>query len=299
MLDYVSDIINFEEYLKAKDIQGSSINVYSTIVKKFLKGSPNIESIEDYNKFIFEHGIKKRSSYVYDAIKIFIKFKFEKNPVGRNLIMGLIKSKIRDPSKVVHHISNSDRDGIISLMKNYKHRLIAKMQNTLGVRAGDVIRLRRGSVNYEEYNDKHIVMRIDFEGKGKKHLIKWVFDEQLQTEIDLFIKSNLLDDEYFFLERRQGDTLTRAIANNYYRYWQDLKQALTMYGIEFDGWATHDFRRSFARNIWNKTKDPVVLKEMLDHTQFDTTLRYLRGTGMQSKDVFFDIYQDKLNDDSK
>ena len=298
MNDFVADILNFEEYLKEKDLQGSTIRGYSSIVKKFLKDCNKIDSIEEYNKFIFEHGIKKRSNYVYDAIKAFIKFKFDKDPRKANLLMSLIKSKIRDPKKVIHHIPDSDRDEIISLMKLYKHRLMAKMQNTLGVRAGDVLRLKRGSVNYEAYDDKNIVMRIDFEGKGRKHLIKWVFDQDLQTQIDLFIKSNLLDDDYYFLERKPNESITTSLQNQYNLYLLDLKQALKLYGVEFKGWATHDFRRSFARNVWNKTKDPVVLKEMLDHTQFDTTLRYLRGTGMQSKDVYFDLNKDKLARDT-
>jgi site-specific recombinase XerD len=132
-------------------------------------------------------------------------------------------------------------------------------------------------------------MRIDFEGKGKKHFVKWIFDEKIQTQIDLFIKSNNLDTEYYFLEARKCNTPHMSYLLNYQMYWKDLKQSLKTLGIDYKEWATHDFRRSFAREVWNNTKDPVIMKEMLNHVQFDTTLRYLRGSGLQTKDVYYGL----------
>jgi integrase len=211
----------------------------------------------------------------------------------------LLKPKAVDPKKNAHYLDDETREGIIKLLLNYKHRVIARIQNSTGVRAGDVIRLKRGTISYEAYMDKAVVMRIDFEGKGGKHFVKWIFDEAIQTQIDLFIKSNILDTEYYFLERPNEvmDNFRKAYHSNYRKYWLDLKQALRVYGVEYKEWATHDFRRSFARTIWDNTKDPVVLKEMLNHAQFDTTLRYLRGSGLQSKDVYYELNEKKKEEE--
>lgn len=285
----IADLLDLEEYLKGKNLNPSSIYVYLSSIKKFLSGKPDITQVDSYNQFIFEHGIKKRSAYCYDALRLYIKWKFEKDPRAQSLLRNLLKPKLQDPKKNVRYLDDETREQVISLLLNYKHRIIAKIQNATGVRAGDVIRLKKGAISYEAYEERLPVMRIDFEGKGNKHFVKWVFDEKIQIQIDLFIKSNNLDVEYYFLETRKAKTPHMSYLLNYQAYWKDIKQALKTLGIEYKEWASHDFRRSFARDVWNSTKDPVVLKEMLNHEQFDTTLRYLRGSGLQSQEVYFGL----------
>lgn len=292
--DVITEVLDFEEWLQKRNLSDSSVYVYISAVKKFLVGSPDVSSIDAYNNFIFEHSIKKRSNYFYDALKLFIKFHFEKDSKTSGVLLrNLLKPKTQDPKKHIHYLDDDTREQIIGLLTNYKHRIIAKIQNSTGVRAGDILRLKRGSISYEVYDDATIVMRIDFEGKGKKHFIKWIFDKDIQTQIDLFIKANILDTEYYFVERRDGKKEYLDFTHNYKLYHEDLKQSLKTYGLEYQDWATHDFRRSFARNVWDKTKDPVLLKEMLNHEQFDTTLRYLRGSGLQVKDVYFQLDKEK------
>ena len=290
-VDVVADLIDFNEYLKAKNLNESSVYVYSSAVKKFLYTKPDVSKVDSYNDFIFEHAIKKRSTYVYDALKLYVKWKYEKDPRAQSITRNLLKPKLQDPKRNVRYLDEDTREMIISLLKNYKHRIIARVQNSAGVRAGDVIRLKRGTISYEVDEAHNIpVMRIDFEGKGKKHFVKWIYDEKIQTQIDLFIKSNVLDTEYYFLERgTRTCTIHMNYLLNYQAYWKDLKQALALTGVDYKEWASHDFRRAFARNVWNDTKDPVILKEMLNHQQFDTTLRYLRGSGLQTKDVYYDL----------
>lgn len=290
-IDIVADIIDYEEYLRSKNIADSTIYTYSGALKAFLYANPDITKIDSYNDYIFAHGIKKRRPYIHNVMRLYIKFKFEKDPRQTSLIRNLLKPKQEDPKRIVHHLDDDTREMVISLLKNYKHRLMARIQNSTGVRAGDIIRLKRGTISYEVDEVHDIpVMRIDFVGKGKKQFTKWIYDINTQTQIDLFIKSNLLDTEYYFLERgHRTCNLHMHQFINYKEYWKDLKQALNMAGVQYKDWASHDFRRSFARNVWNDTKDPVVLKEMLNHQQFDTTLRYLRGSGLQSKDVYYGL----------
>lgn len=291
------ELLDFEDWLNNKNLRAGSVYLYVSAVKKFLMTNPDIMKIDDYNEFIFKYGIKKRSNYVYDALRLYIKWKFSKENknIGISIYRNLIKSKVNDPKKPVRYLDEDTRFEVMGLIKDYKHRIMAKLQNATGVRAADILRLKRGTISYEAYQDKIIVMRIDFEGKGGKNFVKWVFDPDVQTQIDLYVKSNLLDTEYYFLEggdnAKDPRALELCIRANYNRYLKDLKQALDTYGIDYKTWATHDFRRAFAREVWEMTKDPIVLKEMLNHVQFDTTLRYLRGSGLQVKDVYYNLFQ--------
>lgn len=293
MYELVMELLDFEDWLNKRNLAAGTVYLYVIMVKAFLMKNPDIMKIDDYNEFVFQHGIKKRSAHSYDALKLYIKWKFEDNkPIGASLSRNLLKSKIQDPKRPVRYLDEDTRTQIINLIKDYKHRIMAKIQNSTGVRASDILRLKRGTISYEAYHDKVIVMRIDFEGKGGRRFVKWIFDQDIQTQIDLFIKGNLLDTEYYFLEgagTREGRELMLCMHNNYEQYLNDLKQALDTYGVDYKMWATHDFRRSFARQVWELTKDPVVLKEMLNHVRFETTLRYLRGSGLQVKDVYYEL----------
>jgi hypothetical protein len=205
-------------------------------------------------------------------------------------------SRNDDVKRMRKYLDDETKSQVIKLIKDYKHRIIARIQDVTGVRAGDVIRLKRGSISYEPYNDEVVVMRIDFVSKGGKHIVKWIFDESLQTQIDLFIKNNILDNEYYFLERERsnkGSSLITLYRTNYHNYWLDLKQAMDTLGIGYKDWASHDFRRQFARRVWNKTKDPVILKDVMDHSRFETTLRYLKNSGLQTKDVYYEMNNEK------
>jgi len=91
--DKIAELLDFEEHLKSKNLNPSSIYVYMSAIKKFLSTEPDITQIDSYNTFIFEHGIKKRSLYCYDALRLYIKWKFDKDPRGMQLLRNLLKPK--------------------------------------------------------------------------------------------------------------------------------------------------------------------------------------------------------------
>lgn len=286
----IVEIPIFEKWLEGRGISQSTIYQYSMAVKKFLLTEPQIDSIEDYNNFLFEFSIKKRSFCYYHALKSYIKFKMsgDRSKMS-NMLRAMITPKMQEPIKTTRYLDDVTKKQIIKLLKDSKHRVIAKIQNVTGVRIGDVLRLKRGSISYESYGGKEIVMRIDFIGKGNKRFVKWIFDEEVMNSVDLFIKSTLMDADYYFLERDRSfndSSLHVAMRTNYHRYWEDLKQALEVVGVRYKDWASHDFRRSLARDVWDETKDPMLLKEALNHARFETTARYLRTSGLQSQDLY-------------
>jgi integrase len=67
-------------------------------------------------------------------------------------------------------------------------------------------------------------------------------------------------------------------------------------GVDMRMFATHDFRRCFARRVWEKWKDVNILQSVLNHADPKTTLRYLQQSGLRNVD-YFKIIQ--VGDDDK
>jgi integrase len=74
---------------------------------------------------------------------------------------------------------------------------------------------------------------------------------------------------------------------SYLMYWWSIREAIEKSGvIDRRFFSTHDFRRCFARKVWEKYKDVDVLKRVLNHEDVSTTLKYLRQSGLQNIDIF-------------
>jgi hypothetical protein len=94
-----------------------------------------------------------------------------------------------------------------------------------------------------------------------------------------------LDYDYYFMDRKFSNSLLTAIKTNYHWYWADLKNALVKCGYKMEDWASHDFRRNSATDVWNMSKDPLTVSRYLRHKQFETTIRYLNNAGLQNRDM--------------
>ncbi len=298
--DVNNEIKEFKEYLRNSiNLSGSSIIVYSHAAKSFLKTNPNLLNIDNYNKFLIEHIIKKRSTYFSDAIKRFLDFlskKYKENKKQFNSIKrNLIKNKYFNPIVKTKYLNKESRFNIIKNIEDYRHKIIALIQLELGVRVGDVIRLKRGSIYYETYNE-YIVMCFDFRVKGNKKKVMYIFDKAIQEEIEYFLENNYFDEEFYFLkrpERKHKNDIDYLIKYNYKYYLLDLKNALKKTGFSTSEFSTHDFRRCRGREIWEKYKDIEILKKFFGHQKVDTTLRYLSTSGMNTADILKEIYKDE------
>jgi len=280
----------FNEHLRRKGLRESSINLYSDVVTLFLTKYDIVDDLNLYNDFLIEHAYKKRSYYFYHAIRAFIKWKIEDQSVKTTLLKNLVKPKNDDPEQDRVYLSHEQREKVIESLENEKHRLIAKLQEQTGARIGDVLRLKRGSISYENYEGK-LAMKIAFIGKRGRKSNKWIFDKKLQEDIMAFIKEHYLNDDYYFIDFSKAwnrSSEYTIIRTNYNWYWQDLKKALDKCHIDKDRWATHDFRRSISRDIWDDEKmgkDVQLLQNYLGHKNTSTTLRYLKHSGLSNRDV--------------
>lgn len=79
---------------------------------------------------------------------------------------------------------------------------------------------------------------------------------------------------------------------NFNKYFFDFKQAFTAAGLDAKLYATHFLRKKFARKLWDKYHDVQKLQTGLGHGDPSTSLRYLRDSGQDSKDIFKDMHDD-------
>ena len=282
----------FEEWLKEKkSISDSTIHCYKHSIERFLSENPNLENLEDYNNFLIKLTIKKRCPHYYSVLKGFIEFKITDSNLKKKLIDGLIHPTERnDIVRERKHLTENKIFDVINQLEEEKHRIIALIQSLTGVRVGDIMKLKRGGIVSEIYNNKEVT-RLNLIGKRKKRNVIYIHDFVAQTLIWDYVLTHHGHNDYYFLNlgkvmHRPGqmDNEDGLMRMNYLWFWADLKQALQTVGIDKNDFATHDFRRCFARRAWEKYKDIHVLQSLLNHSDPKVTLRYLDQSGLQNID---------------
>ena len=292
-----SDLPLFKEWLINKKIlQPSSIKTYIDSVSRFLATNPNVYDLEDYNNFIIKYAIKKRCGHYYSALKAFIEYKVTDANLKNRMIENLICPPERNNIiRERRHLNDKQILEVINYLKKYKHQIVALIQKLTGVRAGEILKLKRGSILTEEYQGREVT-RINILGKRNKRNIVYIHFKDDQKIIWDYITTYPTYGDYYFIELgsmkgRAGniDDANKLVLMNYHWFWEDLKQALQTAGIDKKDFATHDFRRCFARKLWEKDKDLYKLQNALNHKDPKTTLRYLDQSGLKNIDTFYEM----------
>jgi integrase len=218
------------------------------------------------------------------------------------LLKDLIRPKERkDIVRERKNLTDDQIIGVINYLNKPKHMVVAWIQKTTGIRAGDVFRIKRGDITYEEYHGEPVI-RINVIGKRKKRNVVYIHHPVVQEFIVDYITSEVVNDDYYFLElpkwKLSGsgpNTEDSLMKQNYWWYWTDLKQALDLAGIDKKDWASHGFRYSAARVVWDLYKDIHILQNFLGHEDPKTTMRYLRQSGLQNVDLLKELQMGKDN----
>ncbi len=212
------------------------------------------------------------------------------------LLTGLIKPVERHDLK--RERIHLDEDKILDVMRSLnspKHYVIALIQHFTGVRAGDIMKLKKGGIMYETYKDEPVI-RLNLIGKGGKRNVVFIHNPLGQDIIMKYILNNSGCEDYYFLnlgtmKRRRGNIKNEdmLMKMNYLWYWSDLKQALETNGVNREDFATHDIRRCYARRAWTRWPDIHVLQGLLNHSDPKVTLKYLDQSGLKNIDYHHDM----------
>lgn len=284
----VSEVIGFDEYLQEKHkLVDATRYYYVKSLEFFLLDNPNLADVNDYNKFLIKHSIKKRNISLFYVFRAFIKYYIKDANTRNSMLESLIKPDI--PSTIKRerrYLNEKEIVAVINNIKQIKHKIVALIQDMTGARAGDVLRIPHGDIVPEIYEHKN-VLKIIITGKGNKRNVVYIHDEMVQKLIMDYIVKNINHTGYYFMEQRQRSKDKSYMARKLYKanhmaYYRDLKQALDKTGIDVKDFATHDYRRCYARRVWNRYKDVQVLQELLNHQDPSTTMRYLKHSGLKN-----------------
>ncbi len=136
-----------------------------------------------------------------------------------------------------------------------------------GLRISDILKLRVRDIR----NKKHIYMREKKTGKERRFIIC----KELKNIFEGYIKTKK-DYEYLFPSRKG---LNKPITRQ--RAYMILKDAGEKFGLESIG--THTLRKTFGYFLYEQTKDILVVKEILGHSDAAITRRYI-GLTQDDKD---------------
>ena len=294
------DTAIFEDYLKADlKIAPNTAYLYRTMANAFLLTNPNLLDVNTYNDHITKVSFKKRSYSSYYALKKFIEYKFEgkDNRITKTrLLAQLLRPKM--PKGIKRERAHLDDDTllrIISNMSSFKHRVIALIQKSTGVRAGDVLRLADGHIFEEKQADGTIILSVRTIGKGnKRHVVTIHNQEIVQVVLNYInVKPFNIIDGYYFLKKQKGKIVSKdetlVYRNNFDKYHMDLKRAMHGCNIDKTQFSTHGFRHAFATKVWEKYKDLIILQRIMNHEDPKTTIRYLAQTGLDNKNIYKEI----------
>ena len=273
-------VAEFGAWLERKGLAPLTTNLYKTCIKELLADGYDIANAASLNAFLDKHCTLKRSLYYFAAVRAFLAYHMVGDRAAcRALLKALRKPQSVEPIKQRAWLSDDQVERVLSFMTSHRHRIIAILQRDLGLRAGDVLWLKREDVEFDQ-QDARIPLRIIVTAKGGRRRPLWVYDEQSRERLAQFIENVMVDETYLFLNSSRHVSPASQHLYTYRDYYRDLQNALFNAGVEPSLWSTHDFRRRLARKVWDKYADVAILQGVLGHVKVETTLRYLRHSGL-------------------
>ena len=254
---YLSDLENFQEFLKSECKISKLENVKKADVKQYL-------SFLEENKYSAKSQARKLS-----AINSFYLFLLSENLIKANPISGIFSPKIG--KSLPKYLSKEEIDTLIKTAKKIHNargiRLEFQMEllYATGLRVSELVSLPLKSIIKNEF--------IEVMGKGAKErlvplnirAIK-LFEEYMSVR-DSFIaeKDN---SKFLFPSRSASGHQTRDT------FFKNIKDIAVASGIDPKRVSPHVFRHSFASHLISGGADLRAVQTMLGHSDISTTQIY-------------------------
>lgn len=142
---------------------------------------------------------------------------------------------------------------------SFRNYMIFMVGINLGRRVSDIVTLKAGMLR----NKKRFIIKEKKTGKETFLIIPGTLYNDLQEYLKGFN-----DNEYIF-PSRQG--VNRPISSK--RVYQFMKIAAKK--CKLDNIGTHSMRKTFGYFHYKEFKDVIILKKILNHRDYETTIRYI------------------------
>jgi site-specific recombinase XerD len=177
----------------------------------------------------------------------------------------------RKSTKLPAVMSASEIKTLIDGVKNIKHRTIIMLLYSTGMRLGEVARVKIADIDSRNMRIKVV------QGKGAKDRYT-ILSQQVLAELRAYYII-YKPKEYLFNGSRPGAPMSM-------RNIQHLVQkSLAQIGLDSKNYTVHTIRHSFATHLVDNGTDLHTVKELLGHSNLQTTLRYLHLTSTRIQGI--------------
>jgi len=181
----------------------------------------------------------------------------------------LIKPR-KEVAKEKIYLSEEERQSMIANAKSLDFKLSLALMLYMGLRREELIKIKAADIG-----DKYLMVK----GKGNKN-VKLEMPPIVKTLVDNYLKLRRSDSEYLLLSKVGAHPLanTGSIAKR-------VKSVAKKAGISEERLkmvAPHTLRRTFACLAVKNNVSPYIVKDMLRHSNFSTTERYLAPLGSEA-----------------
>lgn len=145
-----------------------------------------------------------------------------------------------------------------------KWKLLFRLGISTGLRVGDILALKVKDI------DLHIKIREQKTNKYRKINIP----DSFYIEIKRFIKTYKLgkEDYLIFSNKKDADGRQKSVSRQ--QAYRVMSEASRMVGIP-ETVGTHTMRKTMAYHLYQKNKDIALVQTILNHSNSETTLRYI------------------------
>ncbi|MFA6992644.1 MAG: tyrosine-type recombinase/integrase [Candidatus Gracilibacteria bacterium] len=260
------DITNRE--LIIRGYSARTRNIYISCLKEFINFakndvySVNMEVIKNFLQHKHLAKIATSSANLYlSAIKFFYT---HVRKSSHKIQIQFAKREFKLPVVISHDKILK----IISVLSNYKHRLIISLAYGAGLRVSEVANLRIYDLDFES---KLIHIR---NGKGGRDRIT-LLPQKLLDDMRTFTKNRKKDTHVF--EGYNGKKLTTRTLQKIFQ--NAVKRASISAGTDYPNNASfHSLRHSFATHLLENGTNLRYIQELLGHQNIKTTQRYTHVT---------------------
>ena len=160
-------------------------------------------------------------------------------------------------NKVTRILSEDEIKQIFRYLSQDIKQMLFLQLNT-GLRISDIILLKYRDIMFGK-------LEIKEKKTGKAQMTR------INMEVVEYLFNNkLYEGEYMFWDEKcNPKSIIRKVE------WQ-IQKACDMENINSEFISTHSFRKTFATDAYNRTKDIVVVQELLNHSSVAVTQRYIR-----------------------
>ncbi len=256
---YIPELIRKEGLRRG--LSPRTIKTYNHCVERFFRRcrmQPNEvkkQDIKDFLDKLVEKGAGGNTINVYlNALKFFYG-----RVLNRKLMVYIRYSKT--PKTLPTVLTKEEVTKLISAIENPKHRLMAKLIYSAGLRVSELVHLK---VKDLELDKNHGWVR---KGKGNKDRL-FIIARNLKNELAEHIYDNNLDQEsWLFAGQKQGYITTMTVQ-------KIIKKAAKKAAIKKNV-HPHTLRHSFATHLVENGYDILSIQSLLGHANAETTMVYV------------------------